>query len=171
MTNEEETTLSLDEWCQRQAKAFPQFQFWWIILQLQLYVLIFVRSIREANFLLYIDALSKLVPWFFSLDHINYARWIPVHLRDMVNLHRNHPHIFNEFIKGNFTVKKTFNRFSALPIDQAHEQNNACVKGDGGAVGLTENPTALRRWMVCGPEIARVISGNICTYKLDVGFL
>lgn len=44
--------------------------------------------------------------------------------------------------------------FSALAIDHAHEQNNASVKGDGGAVGLTENPSALRRWMVSGPEMA-----------------
>lgn len=46
--------------------------------------------------------------------------------------------------------------FSSIPIDQAHEQNNACIKGDGGAVGLTDNPSALRRWMVAGPEVARV---------------
>ena len=31
------------------------------------------------------------------------------------------------------------------------------IKGDGGAVGLTENPSALRRWMVAGPEVARVV--------------
>ena len=31
------------------------------------------------------------------------------------------------------------------------------MKGDGGAVGLTENPAALRRWMVSGPEMARLI--------------
>ena len=31
------------------------------------------------------------------------------------------------------------------------------MKGDGGAVGLIENPAALRRWMVSGPEIARLI--------------
>ena len=30
-------------------------------------------------------------------------------------------------------------------------------KGDGGAVGLTDNPSALRHWMVAGPEVARVI--------------
>ena len=46
---------------------------------------------------------------------------------------------------------------SAIPLDQAHEQNNAYVKGDGGAIGLTDNATALRRWMVAGPEVARVI--------------
>ena len=44
-----------------------------------------------------------------------------------------------------------------MAIDESHEQNNACVKGDGGAVGLTENPSALLRWMVSGPEMARII--------------
>ena len=43
--------------------------------------------------------------------------------------------------------------FSAIPIDQAHEQNNACSKRDGGAVGLTDNPSALQRWPIAGPEV------------------
>ena len=43
--------------------------------------------------------------------------------------------------------------FSSIPIDHAHEQNNALIKGDGGAVGLTDNTSALRHLMVAGPEI------------------
>ena len=120
-------------------------------------VLIYIRAISEADFELYVDALTQIVPWFFALDQIHYARWIPVHLRDMVTLKDVHPTVFAEFMKGNFVVKKTERRFSAIAIDQAHEQNNASVKDDGGAVGLTENPAALRRWMVSGPEMARVI--------------
>ena len=54
-------------------------------------------------------------------------------------------------------IKKTAHRFSAIAIDQGHEQNNAAVKDDGGAVGLTESPAALKRWMVSRPEMARVI--------------
>jgi hypothetical protein len=150
--------MSLDDWCAERVDASPQFQFWFILLQLELAVLIYVRSVREGNFLLYIDALSRLVPWFFALGHTNYARWIPVHLRDMVTLAIKHPSVFAQFLAGNFTVKKTTHAFSAIAIDQAHEQNNASVKGDGGAVGLTENPAALRRWMVSGPEMARVIA-------------
>ena len=148
----------LEDWCTERVQANPQFHFWWIILQLELTVLIYVRSIREGNFLLYIDALSKIVPWFFALGHTNYARWIPVHLRDMVTLATKHPSVYKQFLAGNFTVKKTTHAFSAMAIDQAHEQNNSLVKGDGGAVGLTENPAALRRWMVSGPEMARVIA-------------
>ena len=92
--------------------------------------------------------------------HTNYARWIPLHLRDMVALDDKHPDVVAEFLAGNFTdtVKNTTHAFSALAIDQAHEQNNTSVKGDGGAVGLTENPAALRRWMVSGPEMARVFA-------------
>ena len=128
-----------------------------MILQLELVVMIYVRSIREGNFLLYIDALTKIVPWFFALGHVHYARWVPIHLRDMVALKHTHPHVHGEFMKGKFTVKKTTHSFSAMAIDQAQEQNNASVKGDGGAVGLTENPAALQCWMVSGPEMARVI--------------
>ena len=63
------------------ANSFPQFH---IILQLELYVMIYVRATREGNFQLYIEALSKIVPWVFALDHTHYARWIPVHFRDLV---------------------------------------------------------------------------------------
>ena len=84
-------------------------------------------------------------------------RWIPVHIRDMCGLEKLHPNVHAHFLNGHFTIKKTGNAFSAMAIDQAHEQNNAAVKGDGGAVGLTENPSALKRWMICGPEMARLI--------------
>ena len=43
-------------------------------------------------------------------------------------------------------------------IDQAHEQNSAMVKGDGGTIGLTKNPGALCRWMMSGPEIGRLVN-------------
>ncbi len=75
----------------------------------------------------------------------------------MTTLGSKHPAIYKEFLDGNFTVKKTKRAFSYIATDQPHEQNNACVKGYRGAVGLTQNPTALQRWMVSGPEMARLI--------------
>ena len=53
-------------------------------------------------------------------------------------------------------MRKTKRPFSAIAIEHAHEQNKV-VKGDGGAVSLLQNPKALLRWMVAGPELARVI--------------
>ena len=63
----------------------------------------------------------------------------------MMLLKQLHPDVYTEFLKRKFVVKKSKRAFSAIAIDQAHEQNNASVKGDGGAVGLTENPAVLRR--------------------------
>ena len=105
----------------------------------------FVRSIRETHFDLYREALSGLVPFFFALDHTNYARWLPVHLQDMALIETIHPMMALEFKKGHFAVHKTEWMFSAIAIDQAHEQNNKVIKGDGGAVGLTDDASALRR--------------------------
>ena len=48
--------------------------------------------------------------------------------------------------------------FSTLAIAQAHAQNNAQIKADRGSVGLTEDHSALRRWMVTGPEVGRLLT-------------
>ena len=155
--SEESTPLEFANWRVKRETSNVQFQYWSITSKFQLSILIFVRSLREGNFQLYKDALTELAPWFFALDHTNYARWVPIHIRDMVSLDNHLPALSDEFRKGHFVVHKTHHAFSAIPIDQAHEQNNKCVKGDGGAVGLTENTTQLLRWMVSGPEMARVI--------------
>lgn len=98
------------------------------------------------------------MPWFFTLDHVNYSRWVPVHLHDMLTLKNRLPETYAHLLNGGFTVQKTCKVFSTISINQAHEQNNAMVKGDGGAVGLTENPAALRHWMISDPEVARLIA-------------
>jgi hypothetical protein len=85
----------------------------------------------------------------------------------MAELFTKHPNVTKEFKAGKFTVQKTRKVFSSIAIDQAHEQNNALIKGDGGAVGLTDNPSALHHWMTAGPEVARVVQEfqSACSYK------
>ena len=63
----------------------------------------------------------------------------------MTTLHMIHPSIEEEFPNGKFAVAKTDAPFSAMAIDQTHEQNSGVMKGEGGALGLTESPAILRR--------------------------
>ena len=132
----------------------PTFMFWDFILRYESLILIFVRAHREKNFSLYVEALEKRTPLFFALDHINYSRWVPVHIRDVKCLPGSIRDQFEN--QGHWVLSKTNNKFSAIPIDQAHEQENALVKGSGGFIGLTENPAAFRRWMLSAPELARL---------------
>ena len=155
MTLEEnKVVVSLEIWCKERASRSPHFRYWEIVMEMESCILTFVCSLQDRNFDMYLDALTEFVPWFFALYHTNYARWVPVHLKDMANLSDRHPEIANEFDAGHFTAQKTSRLFSAIALDQAHEQVNACIKGDGGAVGLTDDPNVLRHWMVAGPEVA-----------------
>ena len=149
------TQLSFDMW--RTEQTSPQFMYWFLVYTMEMTILVLIRSFREANFELYREALFELIPYFFANNNVRYARWLPIHLQDMMRIDEQHPEVAREFHKGNFVVHKSDRAFSSIAIDQAHEQNNAVIKGDGGAVGLTENSSALRRWMVAGPEVSRLI--------------
>ena len=150
--------INFEYWCERCKLQSPQFQFWYLILSMEVTILALMWSFQEANFALYCDTLSELIPFFFANNNINYARWLPIHLRDMMSLEQHHPQVAREFRSGNFEVNKSHREFSAFTIDQAHEQVNALINGDGGVIGVTENPSALRRWMVAGPEVSHLVT-------------
>ena len=154
----DEPGLAFDVWQQKRIAESPLFQYWSLTLKLQLILLMFLRAQRDGNFVLYVESLDKLAPWFFAFDQINYARWLPVNILDLNMLAHVHPGLHQEFQAGNFVIHKTPNVSSGMSIDQAHEQNNDMVKGSGGAVGLTESPSAFTRWMVAGPELSRTLT-------------
>ena len=149
---------SFDEWCADMKIHHPQFLYWSQVLKLEILFLQFMRSQREGNFLMYVEALGSIIPWMFAMDHFHYARWLSVHVRDLVQLEHECPKVWEEFRRGLFVTQKTSHKFSMMAHDQIHEQLNAVLKGDGGIIGITENESALRRWMIAGPETARIIS-------------
>ena len=88
---EDESPLTFENWRHQKIAENPQFKYWSITLDLELTILTFVQSLREGNFKLYINSLMKIVPCFFALDHHHYARWLPVHIRDMITLEKTCP--------------------------------------------------------------------------------
>ena len=132
----------MSTWQEVRNQRSPTFLFWNSIIEYEALALLVIRAHRQRNFTLYVEALEELIPLFFALDHVNYARWTPIHVRDMKSLPES---IAREFQReGHWVLSKTGNRFSAIPFDQAHEQENKVIKSAGGAVGLTENPVAFR---------------------------
>ena len=60
--------------------------------------------------------------------------------------------------KGFFSFQKTNRQFSQIGLDQVHEQNNAVIKGSGGATDLLNkaDESALLCWELCNPELGRL---------------
>ena len=103
----------------------PQFKYWpTMITELELLMCRFIRSLREGDFTLYVQVCDELCAWFRVMDHTNYARWLSVHMRDMVQLSETHPDIHDKFLKGNFVVQKSPHKFSLIGKDQSHERSN-----------------------------------------------
>ena len=123
-------------------KKSATFMFWDMVIRIQILILQFVKVHQEENFSLYIEALEELMPMFFIMDHVHYSRWAAVHIRDMKSLPTEVKTAFME--NGAWVVNKTCNPFSAIPIDECHEQQNKVIKGLGGIVGILDNPSALR---------------------------
>ena len=95
-----------------------------------------VRAIKMANFSLYKESLSQIVPWYFALNHVHYARWLTVRIRDLDVLIERHPALQKEFESGKFVAAKTGRPFSYIALDHAHEQLNAVLKDAGGKLPL-----------------------------------
>ena len=74
------------QWLKNQSEESEMCHYWYIIIDLMLNLLIFVRSVREGNFNLFVSSLKQVVKWYYACDHYHYARWGMVHLCDLVNL-------------------------------------------------------------------------------------
>ena len=138
-TRDAEDLSKFEDWCCQRGEDVPQFHYWATVLELELLVLVYVHSLRQGSLMMYLDALTELDP--------GSTHWtIPtMHLKDMAKLTTKHPDIATKFWEGHFTVQKTHRVFSSIQSDQAHKQNNACIKGDGGAVGLTDGEAVLSK--------------------------
>ena len=61
---------------------------------------------------------------------------------------------------GYFTFQKTDHQFSLMGLDEINEQNNAVIKGMGGATSSLNkvDESSLARWGLCIHELASTVS-------------
>ena len=144
--------LSFGKWCELKSEQSTHFYFWNMILKYEMLLLSSVRAVRETQFDTYIELLKECVPLFFALDKIRYAKWTSIYIHDMEILKEKSPDDYTK-LSENFTVQKTNRAFSAIAIDQAHEQNNQIVKGSLNVISLMETPSTLLRWSLSSPVL------------------
>ncbi|KAK3700422.1 hypothetical protein QZH41_004482 [Actinostola sp. cb2023] len=108
----------------------------------------FIKAERTGDWNLHLAATANMLPYFFAMDRQNYARWMPVYLAEMNQLHDKHPEVHQQFVDGNHAVSRSDNQpFSQVWTDMALEQSiNADSKSIGGIVGITQSQSALDRW-------------------------
>ena len=79
------TDMSPYNWLEQKSNASSSCLYWKLVIDLELLILMYIRSIREGDFKLHIEVLYLLLSWFFIFDHIHYARWLTIHWFDLFN--------------------------------------------------------------------------------------
>lgn len=86
----------------------------------------FSRSIRMADYKLYISLLPKIISVFFAFNHHNYARWLTRFHDNLLSMDETHPGIREYFERGIISIRRTNKNFSRIPIDLTLEQTINC---------------------------------------------
>jgi hypothetical protein len=129
-------------------KQSATFWFWLNFLHAVDILLKLLRADREANFELHLEAVKA--------GHINYARYTPVYLAEMMALEESVPEMYMHLVNGGFVVRRSEKTFNCVPTDQALEQSiNREAKSRGGVIGFTLRKGALLRWL-----LTRAVTGE-----------
>ena len=132
------------EFSQEMTENSRNFAFWDNLIAMILILLQFIEAERKSTWQFHLDAVKKMIPYFFVTGHTNYARWTPVYIADMEELHVTAPEVFQQFVAGNHTVNRSSAKFSAVWSDMALEQSANCHSKSkvGGTIGITKKTVA-----------------------------
>ena len=92
---------TFDKQLKGQAKFYRNFMSMFVVL------LLFIRANRQLDWLLHLNSLHQMIPYFFAHDQLNYARLSPVYLSEMAALENEESCTWNFFMEGNISVQKS----------------------------------------------------------------
>ena len=148
---------SYEDWENQLKGKSVNARYWFTVLELETLLFMFIRSLQSADFDLLRRCLKEIIPWMFALDHVHYSRWLSVFLHDLERLEDTNQNIFQNFMEGRFVVNKSRKPFSCIAEDQAQEQNNKRIEGDGCAVGILNSEEALLKWAINNQVLAKIL--------------
>ena len=118
--------------CQRS----EMWRFWYSFLSMVDNILSILYATRTGDWILYIESIRRFLPWAYAYDRQNYACYLTLHLMEMVNLEENHRCIYDDFMKGNFSVQMS-DKTCRLEADKVIETTiNKDTKTPGGTTGI-----------------------------------
>ena len=126
--------------------------YWSTYMELVEFMLDFIRAYRIGDWKLHLQTFAQMLPWLSTYDHFNYALWAPVYYADMLSLEPSAPEVYQEFVGGNFVVKKTNGAFNQVPIDQATEWVNKLCKLSNGIIDITKTDSTRYRFCISREE-------------------
>ena len=64
------------DWRQNHQSNSVTAKYWFSAMELEILLFMFIRSLRDSNFDLFIRCFEEMLPWMAALDHSNYHGWL-----------------------------------------------------------------------------------------------
>ena len=92
------------------------------------------------------ECIRSIIPFIFAYDHINYARYLPALLGEMLSLELDYPDIYERFKASEFSAHfADEGSFSRCETDKVIEMIlNKGTKTPGGTTGFSPSVNAVR---------------------------
>ena len=83
-------------WKAAQRSHLVNAEYWFTVIELEALYFMFIKFVRIGDFDTFLECLKAIFPWFFALDHTQYARWMPILIQDFSTLERDHNETFRD---------------------------------------------------------------------------
>jgi len=80
-------------------------RFWLTYLEMMELLLSLIYSVRLGKWDFLLECIRSIIPFAFAYDHINYARYLPALLGEMLSLEADYPDIHERFKAGEFSAQ------------------------------------------------------------------
>lgn len=117
----------------------------------------FIAATRSSDWNLHLAATEEMCVYFHAHDQLNYGRWAPMYLADMLELQEKDPETWKFLADGNFALAKHETPFTAIDPDHGIEQEHKKMKIKGGFVGITGNEKAFDKYFIIAPMLSEVV--------------
>ena len=111
------------------------------------------HSIRQGEWVLFVDVVRRAIPLFFGFGCTNYARFAPLFLEDCLDVQRKSPDLYAHYVKGGWVMYFTSRVGRAVGFDIGLERAyNKPAKIAGGIIGMTAKKESVAQWNIVKHE-------------------
>ena len=107
----------------------------------------FLQAERTSNWPLHILAIKSVLNLFAATGHNNYAKTARLYLQSVAALEKDHPEVYQQFLLGNHTIRRTNNNWSGMWTDLLTEQIlMKSLKGRSGVISKEISENVMHVW-------------------------
>lgn len=82
----------------------------------------FIKGEREGNWMLHLQAIRDMLPYFAAAGHNMYTKSAYIYLQMMQDLEKTNPAVYNSFMEGLHVVRRSDRFWAGLSTDLIIEQ-------------------------------------------------